>query len=74
MAHPEARGDTGRSHGADHAFAALTDKLAYLETGAYSANILLSDLNLPSGVRWMLEELGETYDTVVLEFGASMSE
>lgn len=39
-------------------------ELAYLETGAYSANILLAELTLPSGVRWMLEDLSETSYTL----------
>lgn len=39
-------------------------ELSYLETGVYSANVLLSDLNLPNGVRWMLEDLSETSYTL----------
>jgi hypothetical protein len=39
-------------------------ELAYLETGVYSANILLAELTLPSGVRWMLEDLSETSYTL----------
>ena len=36
--------------------------LEYTRTGSYSVNILLSDLDLPSGARWELENPGpETY-------------
>lgn len=36
--------------------------LEYTRTGAYSVNVLVSDLELPSGARWELENLEpETY-------------
>ena len=36
--------------------------LEYTRTGSYSVNVLVSDLNLPSGARWELENLEpETY-------------
>lgn len=39
-------------------------ELSYLETGTYSANVMISDLVLPGGVRWMLEDLSETSYTL----------
>lgn len=40
--------------------------LGYARTGAYSVNVLVSDLDLPSGARWQLENLAEA--TYALRF------
>ncbi len=40
--------------------------LEYTRTGAYSVNVLVSDLELPSGARWELENL--TPETYALRF------
>lgn len=40
--------------------------LEFARTGAYSVNALVSDLELPSGARWELENLAE--DTYALRF------
>lgn len=40
--------------------------LGYARTGAYSVNVLVSDLELPSGARWQLENLAE--ETYALRF------
>ena len=40
--------------------------LEYARTGAYSVNVLVSDLDLPSGARWQLENLAE--ETYALRF------
>ena len=40
--------------------------LEYARTGAYSVNVLVSDLDLPSGARWQLENLAEA--TYALRF------
>lgn len=42
--------------------------LEYARTGAYSVNVLVSDLELPSGARWQLENLSE--ETYTLRFTA----
>jgi hypothetical protein len=34
--------------------------LNYLETGRYSAEILLNELDLPTGVLWTIQEVSET--------------
>jgi len=38
--------------------------LNYLETGSYSAEILLSELNLPPGVLWAIQEISDTSYTL----------
>jgi hypothetical protein len=40
--------------------------LAYLETGSYSAEVLLRELNLPPGVLWAIQEISETSYTLQL--------
>lgn len=40
--------------------------LAYLETGRYSADVLLRELNLPPGVLWAIQEISETSYTLQL--------
>ncbi len=40
--------------------------LEYARTGAYSVNVLVSDLELPSGARWALENI--TPETYALRF------